>query len=277
MTLYNGEKSDTTNFTSLEFIKINSCNIQNNQKNALTVLRSNGRVDYHILYVAHGSAVCDYQAHEITVHKGEFVLYPPNVKQRYSFPQGATVITMWIHFTGRAAEEILNELELVGGVYKAPFPDDAEFNFKKLITSHAMTSPKHSIAAKGYLIELLASLSPKGACSPPMLYNDAVSKMLEYINLNWQARISVYKLAKAVGLSPSRAAHLFSETLGESMHHYINRIKLSNAKDLLMNTDMTVSEISAMIGFADPLYFSRAFKSVYGSSPRKIRETAQTG
>ena len=95
--------------------------------------------------------------------------------------------------------------------------------------------------------------------------------MVEYVNLNWQKNISVAKVAEAVNLSESRAAHLFKSALGKGIHQYAAELKISGAKELLINTDMSVSEISRMVGYADPLYFSRTFNKEVGCSPKKFR------
>jgi AraC-like DNA-binding protein len=83
----------------------------------------------------------------------------------------------------------------------------------------------------------------------------------------------VTQLAAAVNLSESRAAHLFKEAVGISLHKYITNLKISNSKELLQNTDMSIFEISAMVGYDDPLYFSRLFKAACGISPRNYRKT----
>ena len=271
--IYDGSLNDKTNFTSSEFIKINSCNIQHIQKNPHTVIRNSGRVDYHILYVAQGECLCLYDGEEILMKKGEFVIYPPNVKQRYSFMEGTAVSTMWLHFAGVGVESILNELGLKGGVCRAALPTEVEHYFRKMISAHSLNIPKYRVSARGYLLNLLSSLATDSSDRSSAVYSGAVAKMIEYINLNWQKNISVSELAEKANLSEGRAAHLFRETVGESIHRYVNGIKISNSKELLANTDMNIAEISAMVGYNDPLYFSRAFKAYVGMSPKEFRKS----
>ena len=160
-------------------------------------------------------------------------------------------------------------VEDIGGISHAAFYADTEHYFRKMINANAVNSPKHSVLARGYLLGLLASLSTGQGHSA---YSGAVAQMVEYINLNWQQNISVASLAEKVNLSESRAAHLFSQTVGQSIHRYINSIKISNSKELLSDTEMSISEISSMVGYSDPLYFSRYFKSEVGVSPKNFRK-----
>ena len=266
--IYDGALRDTTNRTSSEYIEINSCNIQQSRKKPHVVIRNAGRLDYHILYIAEGECLCLYGDEEKLIKKGNFVIYPPNVRQRYSFMEGTAVVTMWVHFAGVGVERLLDELGLSGGIYSSVFSADTEHYFRKMINANAINSPKHNVLAMGYLLNLLASLSSVGGQA---VYSGTVAKMIEYINLNWQKKISMAQLAEAVNLSESRAAHVFKEAVGKSPHRYISEVKISNSKTLLLDTDMSVAEISRLVGYDDPLYFSRAFKAIVGASPKKHR------
>ena len=269
--IYDGSLRDTTNFSSSKYIEINSCNIQRSRGKAHTVIRGKGRVDYHVLYVAEGECRCMYEGEEYVIKKGGFIIYPPQVKQRYSFMEGMSVTTMWLHFTGVGVEELLCELGLCGGVFSSMAPAEVEHYFRKMINAHSLNMPKYRVSARGYLMNLLSALSVDGAGYNSATYSGAVAVMVEYINLNWQKSLSVAELAELVNLSDSRAAHLFRKTVGVSIHRYVGGIKIANSKELLSNTDMSVAEISSMVGYDDPLYFSRVFKAATGMSPREYR------
>lgn len=270
--IYNGDLRDSTNFRSEKYIQINSCNIQQSRGKAHTAVRNVGRVDYHILYIAEGECLCLYENVEYTMKKGDFVLYPPETKQRYMFMEGTAVTSMWVHFAGVGIEDLLTELGLGGGVFTSALPVEAEHYFRKMINASSLNMPKNSVSARGYLLNLLSSLSCGVSGYISSDFSGAVVKMIEYINFNWQKTLSVAEVSEAASLSESRAAHLFKESVGESIHRYISGIKIENSKELLLNTDMSVSEISAMIGYDDPLYFSRLFKSFVGVSPKKFKK-----
>ena len=274
--LYNGTLKDKTNFKSERYISINSCNIQHGSGHSYTVLRDRGRVDYHILYVCEGSCKCFYENSEKLLKKGEFVIYPPNTRQKYSFGEGTEVTTLWIHFSGIGVEEIFSELGLCGGFFRAFIPAEAEHYFRRIISLQNFNTPCHRICAEGYLFNLLSALSTKKSEYDSTVYSDAVSKITEYIGLNWQKKISVEELAKMVALSESRTAHLFKEATGKSIHKYILEKKIQSAKELLRNTDMTVAEISRTVGYDDALYFSKVFRSEVGASPKNFKNHSKS-
>ena len=69
-------------------------------------------------------------------------------------------------------------------------------------------------------------------------------------------------------LSTGRFHHVFKDYTGMTPKEYINNIRISRAKELLVNTDMTMSEIAERTGFYDQNYFSRMFKKHTGSCPK---------
>ena len=60
---------------------------------------------------------------------------------------------------------------------------------------------------------------------------------------------------------------------GQTASEFIRKIKLEKAKELLENTDLTISEISYKVGFSSPSYFTKCFKEEYGLIPKEMRHT----
>ena len=270
--IYDGSVRDTTNYCSNEYITINSCNIQRSRGRAYTVVRELGRVDYHILYIAEGECVCLYEGEETIMTRGNFVLYPPSVRQRYSFAEGRQVKSLWVHFSGRGIKEILDKLGLYGGVYRTLSEAEVESCFERMIYDRSVGTNKSLVSAEGELMKLLSLLSREDGEQNVASYGCAVAEMLKYIHSNWQKPISVADVAGRACLSESRTSHLFKEAMGKGIHGYVTGLRIATAKELLISTDMSVSEIGEMVGFHDPLYFSRAFKTEVGVAPRVYRD-----
>jgi AraC family transcriptional activator of pobA len=88
--------------------------------------------------------------------------------------------------------------------------------------------------------------------------------------------------AALLGVSPQRLSETCRHSTGVSAKTLILERVILEAKRLLCYSEMPVSEIAAHIGYDDPLYFSRAFRHVVGSSPRAFRtslsrQLARTG
>ncbi|NUW45398.1 helix-turn-helix domain-containing protein [Nonomuraea rhodomycinica] len=86
---------------------------------------------------------------------------------------------------------------------------------------------------------------------------------------------SVASLARAVALSPSRFAHLFTSETGAPPMRAVRQARIRHAARLLEATDMDVGQVATASGFVSPFHFSRAFRQEYGLPPRAYRRTRQ--
>ncbi|MEV0586174.1 helix-turn-helix domain-containing protein [Nonomuraea sp. NPDC050310] len=82
---------------------------------------------------------------------------------------------------------------------------------------------------------------------------------------------TVDSLARAVALSPSRFAHLFSAQTGRTPMQAVREARLRHAARLLELTDLDIGRIAAASGFVSPFHFSRSFSREYGLPPRDYR------
>lgn len=88
---------------------------------------------------------------------------------------------------------------------------------------------------------------------------------------------SVADLARQVGLSPSRFAHLYRAATGESPLQGLLRLRVGQAKRLLLHTDEPAGRIGAALGFASPTYFARVFRRQTGVTPSAWRRGGTRG
>lgn len=88
-------------------------------------------------------------------------------------------------------------------------------------------------------------------------------------HLNKPVRIST--LSAIAGCSQSRFFELFKNVTGDSPLNWFNRARMRWAGELLESYDLPIKQVASLVGFEDPFYFSRLFKSVHGISPRDYR------
>jgi two-component system response regulator YesN len=94
----------------------------------------------------------------------------------------------------------------------------------------------------------------------------------EYIWGNYNKGITLKRLAEAVGISPYYLSHLFRKEMNISFLEYLTSVRLSIAKNLLINTTMTVMDICLEVGYQDPSHFAKMFKKKEGVHPTECRK-----
>lgn len=100
-----------------------------------------------------------------------------------------------------------------------------------------------------------------------------ILKITQYINENYMDPLSLDYLAKSFFLSKPYLAKAFKQTMGVTLHTYINQIRIRHAQRLLiMFRDYTVDEISQHCGFNHPSYFIKQFKHITGMTPLQFRK-----
>ena len=103
-------------------------------------------------------------------------------------------------------------------------------------------------------------------------FNQAVRADLKKFMLsNYQYNVPLAELAKMSGRSLSTFNRDFRNIFNESPHRWIMRMRLQKAKDLLVSTARSASEIYLELGFKDLAHFSRTFKKAFGVNPSKIK------
>ena len=100
-----------------------------------------------------------------------------------------------------------------------------------------------------------------------------ISKAKIYINLHFGRDITLDDVSREVDISPYYFSKLFKEETGENFIEYLTNIRIDKAKELLSETELSMKEICAQIGYSDPNYFSRAFKKNVGVTPTEYKES----
>ena len=98
---------------------------------------------------------------------------------------------------------------------------------------------------------------------------DYVKLAIKYIEHNYSRQISIVDIADAAGISRSHLYRLFMKQLNITPNEYLIKYRINLACELLKDRNINISETAYSIGFTDPLYFSRVFKSIKGVSPSK--------
>ncbi len=109
----------------------------------------------------------------------------------------------------------------------------------------------------------------------PVVKNELVALMLDYINHHYFQNISVSQVAEFCGINDSYASQLFNRETGQSFSSYLSRKRIAKGIQLLQTTNMPITAIATEIGYKDYFYFSKVFKKYTGETPTACRERAR--
>ncbi len=105
--------------------------------------------------------------------------------------------------------------------------------------------------------------------------NPIIKKVCDYVEQNLAQDISLEMAADFAGVSSFYLSKLFKEEKGETFINFISDRRLEKSCQLLAETDLSIKEITADVGYNDQNYYSRIFKTKYGLSPKEYRKEKQ--
>ena len=103
------------------------------------------------------------------------------------------------------------------------------------------------------------------------LVDRRIRRAVEMMHANMDKELPLEELSGAAYLSPFHFARLFKKLTGSSPHAYLATLRVQRAQQLLAETDLSISELSALVGYSSPSHFSKAFRQATGMTPRAFR------
>ncbi len=156
------------------------------------------------------------------------------------------------HLTGCVTEEILTILRLCEG-------------FHGVYSSHAMEKSKYCFLMLYYILYEKYNESKQ---------NTYVSTIKEFIAEHIGKPLTLSEISGTVFLSPNYCNHIFKSQTGETITDYVLRVKMEQARHLLLTSPLSLTDIASALGYKEYSYFSRIFKKESGLSPSAFRRSA---
>ncbi|WP_027086567.1 AraC family transcriptional regulator [Cohnella panacarvi] len=271
------EIEDTGTESKSEFLQMNCLGYYGHQNMKSERYRKHGRKDYLLIYHHKGKAVARVGGVDHEIGDGTVVLYRPGEEQLYRLSDEQPSESYWIHFTGYGAEQVLRSLNLSkGGIYRTKQMD--EYGYLSKMARNEIHSKRigFELNIASILTQILCLISR--SCSRAKYTKEQIERSdrfdlsVSYLHANYEKPLTVPELAELAGLSVSRYIHLFKQLTGFTPKDYLVHFRIRKAKELLRDTQLTIRQISLIVGFEDQLYFSRVYKKVEGKSPKQDRE-----
>lgn len=239
--------------------------------------RPRGRRDYQLLYIAAGKGHFHFDGKEVIITAGQMILFRPKEVQQYEYYGVDQTEVYWVHFTGGEVKNILRKYGLTDDIKVFYVGTSLQYAnlYKQMIQELQMRKEDYQEMLALSLNELLILIhrqlgNTRQKIHPNYLEKD-IEQSITYFNENYNKEINIAEYAAQQNLSTCYFIRTFKNVTGTTPLSYILSLRISNAKNLLESTDYNITEISSIVGYDNPLYFSRLFKKQTGLSPSEYR------
>lgn len=140
--------------------------------------------------------------------------------------------------------------------------DAAKYSYFK-----AINNAPHVHEAVGLLETFLEEANMQILAKTQQGSSASMKKLLEYIEEHHAETLNLTTLGQYFHFNPSYLSSYFTAHHTEGFSEYLNKIRVEKAAKLLRSDTMSISDISSIVGYSDPSYFTKVFKKVTGYSP----------
>lgn len=215
-------------------------------------------------------------SHEYRITSNQGYLICPNQSNTYVADENHPWEYAWIEFDGLRVRELLNlaGLSIDTPVYKSTAKDLTYELMNELlyIVNHSSESPFSLIGHLYLALDYMARSSQnKVEIRNSRLADFYIHEALTFIEQNFQNNMTVNDISEFCNLNRSYFGKIFRNAVGTSPQNFLINYRMSKASELLRITELQILDICKAVGYPNQLHFSRAFKNVYGESPRNWR------
>ncbi|MFC4808933.1 helix-turn-helix domain-containing protein [Paenibacillus sp. GCM10023250] len=245
-----------------------------NHPDSYVIRRPEGMGDWLMTYTLDGSGCFEIDGIERFCQAGDVTLMQPGVPHQYGTRKGGRWNFMWAHFTPRITETSL-------------LPGD------KLIV-HAMDNESARRRVRSAFDRILADAIERGAYwgelsenairevilllarrfSKP--FDPRIEEVQHLLVSRMREAVRIEDLAREVGLSASRLAHLYKASTGASIIDSLNDMRIRQAAVLLEHSGRQAAEVAAEVGFQNYNHFLSQFRKRFGVNPRTYKQQDHT-
>lgn len=180
-----------------------------------------------------------------------------------------------VHFSDPETDDIIRRLPTVFKVFDSKAIFDI---FKTMTAAFTKGTDDGILLAKAKILELISLLvleNSKQQNEKYIRYSENIFLACNYIDTNFNSHITLSDIANVANLSPSFFHTVFKSATGKTPSEYLLNTRLQNAKNLLVNSKLSLADIAVSCGFESQAYFCYVFKKHLNTTPKKYQDAKQ--
>ena len=234
---------------------------------------------FHYILSGTGTLMADNSKGETrtySVKSGQgFMIFPGQINT-YIADEQLPWEYMWIEFDGLRIKEALSVTDLCKDtpIYHSHSKELREKLADEMlyIVNHPQESSFHLIGHLYLFLDyLLQSAKSTKLVSSGRMSDYYIKEAINYMEQNFQNTISIEDIAAVCGINRSYFGKIFRNSTGRSPQEFLMNYRMVKATELLKLTSLSIADVGSAVGYENQLHFSRAFKNIYGISPREWR------
>ena len=240
-----------------------------------------GRVldEYQAVYITRGRGVFEAKGiRRQLIEAGDVFVLFPGVWHRYAPDTKTGWDEQWIGFRGALAERVVKPpfFQKAKPVLKIGVDEDLRLRFRALVDAAERNPAGTPFSVTGDILKILGLFQERvrnvgGTGHISAVVREAQNHLLQHA----EAHMDLAAIARTLGVSYTSFRRAFKQETGLAPAQFQCEIRLNRARDLLVSTSLSVSEIADQTGFSSVFYFSRAFKKRTGLTPKAYRNRSR--
>ncbi len=252
---------------------------------------------WEMVYIDQGEVICTADKNNFVLKSGEIVFHKPNefhnLKSNRVNPPNVSIITFECnspeinYFEGKIFKLSPDERSILSQLFNeglSCFKMDDENNPLIQRMTIKESAPFGSSQMTKNLLEMFLILLRRNKAIATkeqrnnliidgIAVSEHVKEVLDIINCNIYSILSIKEICKQLNISKSYLKKIFSQYYKGGIIHYYNSLKIKEAKKLLRENNLTITQISEALCFESPQYFSKCFKKFTNKTPTQYKKS----
>ena len=221
-----------------------------------------------LLQTTAGQGTLLYRGKEHLLEAGSLVLINCREPHRY-FPISTDAWDFtFLHFYGQHAEAWYDHVTAINGGCLFSFGEKTKKHLDKIIDACRTPTQMHEVVTSKIIHELLHDV----ILLTDRAQQGLIARVCDYITAQHKNPLSTEDISRHFGFSRTYLSTTFKNATGTSLHDYLLTQRLNAAKNLLQNSNLSVSQIAEESGFGDVGTFIRTFRAKDGITPLQYKK-----
>lgn len=262
------------------YFDIEYCNHKESYEDWKSKNKITRKIKHHELFlVAGGKGYITVENKKYAVKRGMLFYFKPDMLHSIESDLSDALQFLSVHFSFVHVDLYDNKWSLTTETKPLKFNSMQQlkdyysiFNtFRKLVETWNVKLPSYEFLSRIILQQLIFEIHDNlKRHTTNYATTIKLEKIIKYMHENISSTVTLTELAHLVSLSPTYLSRSFKDNTGYSVIEFFNKIKIDKAKEILIEGDKKIKEVSEELGFKDEFYFSRLFKKIEGISPKEF-------